>query len=975
MTRPFSKPQFQNSARLNNGSSAGYRQTQRQNGAPPPPPRPSQFSIDSDLDGDTTELDLNGMLAQGSEEMPVSLGANSTESSPGVMAWWQKLSVSRKATGFAILIGTLPVLLIGSTAYYLANQSLTEKAEEERINRATQLASEINVFMTDRFSDIQVLGENPLLTDPALYAQAPIEEKVQMMDRYVDLYGVYNSVAYFNLQGDTILQAQGRPVPNHLTRDYFQRIMSTGQATINPPSISRTTGTLSMHLASPVKQFGTDTILGVVRFQLPVAGLGKVAENYATEGEEFFVIDSNGKYFLASNNEERIAQLASEHFPQFSTLEAAQRTGTTIDVDPDDGIRKLLTYVPLQDMADQQELDFGVLLASDTRVAFAAQRQLLFTVLIGTVVAAVGVGTLAAIIANRATSPILTAADTVGRIGQGALNTRMKIEGQDELASLGQNINNMASQLEGLVFEQAIAAEQARVLAEVAGSAATNISELLENFSESFERARELLKLDRLLLYRFNEDDQGEFAIESAGTGWFSALDQQIKDFQMPTQMRDLLRDGQILPANDIHSAGFPSNYLKLARYLQVKSTLIAPIMPGNQLLGVVIADHCGSQHSWQESEIDFLRQLSGQLGLVLDRVALLRRTEEQAEEQRLQAAEQQRQKEELQRRTLELLREVDPISQGDLTITAKVTPDSIGTLADSYNFIVRSLRKTVLQVKEAAEQMDSTTQTNVSSVQGLSEDASRQLDEITEALEQVEQMRIAIQKVEVNAAQAEVAAVEAAETVNAGDAAMNRTVEGIQSIRATVAETAKKVKHLGESSQKISTVVELISTFAAQTNMLALNASIEASRAGEEGRGFAVVAEEVRGLAQQSAQATEEIRALVANIQIETNEVVSAMEEGTEQVVMGTKLVDETRQSLNKINEASTQIGNLVAAIAQATVVQTETAETVTQTVQEVAQIANKTSGEANRVASSFEQLREVAQSLQDGIGQFKVS
>jgi methyl-accepting chemotaxis protein PixJ len=188
------------------------------------------------------------------------------------------------------------------------------------------------------------------------------------------------------------------------------------------------------------------------------------------------------------------------------------------------------------------------------------------------------------------------------------------------------------------------------------------------------------------------------------------------------------------------------------------------------------------------------------------------------------------------------------------------------------------------------------------------------------------------------------------------------------------VAETAKKVKHLGESSQKISTVIDLINAFAAQTNMLALNASIEASRAGEYGKGFAVVAEEVRTLARQSAEATEEIRKLVVSIQAETNEVVRAMEVGTEQVVMGTKLVDETRQSLNRITLTSTQIGQLVEAIAQATITQSETSETVTRSMEDIAAIATKTSTEVQSVSDSFTELRQVAQTLQDEVSRFKV-
>lgn len=177
------------------------------------------------------------------------------------------------------------------------------------------------------------------------------------------------------------------------------------------------------------------------------------------------------------------------------------------------------------------------------------------------------------------------------------------------------------------------------------------------------------------------------------------------------------------------------------------------------------------------------------------------------------------------------------------------------------------------------------------------------------------------------------------------------------------------------EASQKISKVVNLIGKFADQTNLLALNASIEAALAGAEGRGFAVVANEVRSLARQSAEATAEIEKLVADIQIETNEVVAAMEEGTEQVVTGTKLVDETRQSLNKITAVSTQISGLVQAIAQAAAAQSKASESVTLTMTDVAAISNKTSTEANRVSTSFKDLLAVAQELQTSAGQFKVS
>jgi methyl-accepting chemotaxis protein len=276
--------------------------------------------------------------------------------------------------------------------------------------------------------------------------------------------------------------------------------------------------------------------------------------------------------------------------------------------------------------------------------------------------------------------------------------------------------------------------------------------------------------------------------------------------------------------------------------------------------------------------------------------------------------------------------------------------------------------------VQDVSHQVVDTASTSQNSVADLSREALQQTQEVTAALSRLKSMNESIQAVTNSALSAEATVMMATTTVQAGDDAMNRTVEGILNIRDTVAETAKKVKRLGDSSQKISKVVNLIGNFAAQTNLLALNASIEAARAGEEGRGFAVVAEEVRSLARQSAEATAEIEKLVASIQAETNDVVSAMEAGTEQVVVGTKLVNETRASLNEIAASSAKLSTLVGEISQAAVEQSTASAEVTQSINQVANIATNTSARADQVRNSFQELLQLAEDLQNNVGQFKI-
>lgn len=341
---------------------------------------------------------------------------------------------------------------------------------------------------------------------------------------------------------------------------------------------------------------------------------------------------------------------------------------------------------------------------------------------------------------------------------------------------------------------------------------------------------------------------------------------------------------------------------------------------------------------------------------------------------QRKSAEEQRKQRETMQTQVLTLLTDIDGAAKGDLTVRADVSEGEIGTVADFFNSIVESLRKIVNQVKEAAGEVNSSLGEDEVSVRKLAEDSMRQAEETTRTLSSVEQMTVSIQEVSASARKAAQVTQTVSLTAEVGGEVMDRTVQSIVDLRETVAETAKKVKRLGESSQQISKVVSLINEIALQTNLLAINASIEAARAGEEGRGFAVVAEEVGKLAAQSANATKEIEGIVQTIQLETSEVVEAMEVGTSQVVEGTQLVEETKQSLEKLFEASGQIDQLVQSISSATVSQTQTSQKVSDLMKEIASISEQTSASSRQVSTSLQKTVEIADDLQASVQAFNV-
>ncbi|MEM9483983.1 MAG: methyl-accepting chemotaxis protein [Cyanobacteria bacterium P01_F01_bin.116] len=337
-------------------------------------------------------------------------------------------------------------------------------------------------------------------------------------------------------------------------------------------------------------------------------------------------------------------------------------------------------------------------------------------------------------------------------------------------------------------------------------------------------------------------------------------------------------------------------------------------------------------------------------------------------------AQEQEQAKEDLQRQVIRLLDDVEGAARGDLTVQAEVTADVLGAVADSFNLTIQNLREIVQQVSAAALQVTKSSSDNEMFARSLSADALRQAEELAVTLNSVQVMTESIQRVADSAKEAEEVARSASATALRGGEAVERTVAGILEIRETVAETTRKVKRLAESSQEISKIVALISQIASRTNLLALNASIEAARAGEAGRGFAIVADEVRQLADRAAKASKEIEQIVLQIQGETSSVMTAMEEGTQQVIEGTRLAEQAKRSLEDIIQVSNRIDVLVRSITADTVEQTETSRAVAQVMQSVELSAQETSQESQRVSGSLQNLVGVARDLLTSVERFKV-
>jgi twitching motility protein PilJ len=322
----------------------------------------------------------------------------------------------------------------------------------------------------------------------------------------------------------------------------------------------------------------------------------------------------------------------------------------------------------------------------------------------------------------------------------------------------------------------------------------------------------------------------------------------------------------------------------------------------------------------------------------------------------------------------LRLMNELSDLAEGDLTVHATVSEDITGAIADSVNYTAEELRKLVARITTAADQIGNATRDADTVTKGLLAATQKQKKEIQVAEESVELMAKSIQEVDASALQSADVARRTLAATKEGSQAVRNTISGMDGIREQIQETSKRIKRLGESSQEIGEIVDLISDITEQTNVLALNAAIQAASAGEAGHGFSVVAEEVQRLAERSGEATKQISALVKTIQSDTHDAVMAMEKSTIGVVEGAKLSEEAGQSLKEIEQVSNELARLIDSISVSTQVQTDMASEVSAVMREILQITGQTTEGTRLTANSVAQMTGLALDLKGSVAGFKL-
>ena len=771
------------------------------------------------------ELDRNGNYGDVAQQALDNLQQvtvetqHSTAVPPQSSSLWSKLSIKAKTSLILTGIALASSIGISTIAYTLANKTIAQQTNSAELAKSYEMTKEIALFMRDRYADIEAMSHLPILADPELRAKSTIQQKQRTLAQYLEAYPVYNSIAVYDINGDHWVNNTGKVASNHKNHIYFKEAVKTGQPFVGQPRFSSSSGIFAVYVAAPIRDTQSNEIIGVIRARIPVENIQNIIS--ADKSFDAYLLDAKGQVFSTSN-EQDLAQLTEagknkSAIPTFFDFQAElqkeiQRRANTPKPSAT-GRQKLVkndksTFKGREEVAyltsineidnsylkEISDLGWSTLIAIDNETALIAQKQLSQVFVVGTIISGLVVAALSQLIADRATRPIVDAAEAVDKIGKGDLSVKLPVEGEDELAALSFNINRMAGQIEDLLFTQ--------------------------------------------------------------------------------------------------------------------------------------------------EAETD----------------------------------RQRKEKETLQQGVMGLLLDVEGAQKGDLTVKAQMTDGAIGSIADAFNTTINKLRGLLKEVQSVSTEVGQLSLAGEDSVRQLSESAIEQTKEIDQALGSIDEINQSVATVANYAREAAKIARDGSIQAKEGDLAMDATVNSIEKIRDTVANTAKKVKQLAESSQEIAQIVEIISGISEKTNLLAFNASVEAARAGEHGEGFRIVAEEVRRLADRTTDATKDIQQLVNTIQQDTTSVLQGMETSTSEVVNGSELVHMTKLNLRSLADTSKQIDEYLKYISTSTTDQTNTSMVVNQKISGIATIAKVNSTEAENVVQSLQTLVSEAQNLQSSISQFKL-
>ena len=404
---------------------------------------------------------------------------------------FNQLSLKTKAIVLSAAFGIIPVLGSGILAYYFANKNIfnSKVAEEEAV--AINLSDKINRFLFDRYADIQVISNLPAFNNSKVSAVMTAQEKQKLIDKYVELYLIYDSIGVFDLKGNVIVQSSGEPLPNQFNQSYFQQVLKTKEPYMSDAIISESSGMLVSYFVSPVKDINNGKTIAIAISRMPIKNLDRLAASVDATGQEWHLIDNVSGKFIGASIKEEIGKEAGVEFKLFAEMNKAE-VDSGIDVRQIDQKKQLISYAPFEKLEGLPQIPWGVITAQDTNKAFVAQKQLGMVIIWGTLFTAVVTSSIAYLLANQITAFIQNIANT---IANSSLDIASTVEKQElTVSEQATSVNQVTATINELGSSSRQSAQQAATSAAGASEALALAEEGANTVQKTMEGMGNLMK-------------------------------------------------------------------------------------------------------------------------------------------------------------------------------------------------------------------------------------------------------------------------------------------------------------------------------------------------------------------------------------------------------------------------------------------------------------------------------------------------
>ncbi|GAB4383747.1 MAG: hypothetical protein Kow00121_46150 [Elainellaceae cyanobacterium] len=882
----------------------------------------------------------------------------------------KRVSIGVKATILATVFGVLPVLTVGVVAYRSADRSITEQIAQEKITEVNQLSDQLSRFLQERLANTKTAASviTAITAGTSLSAldsteqAATIEAIANELTTLVQDYRTYANIALYDPQGEVLVQSRGSARElNQKQYDYFQRVIQTGQPVISEPVATTTTDgseRLAIYTAAPVLNESGSPI-AVVAAKIPVDFVGNaVLRTSVQDGRAYRLIDSSGQIFqnLPITDPNVLGSPAAEVLPLFPEIDAQKQRQAWLDARN----QWLNAYAPVRGI---ENLNWSIVASTQTAVAFVPQQRLLQAIVLGTVITALLAAVVGAILADQLTRPLQRVAKTVEKLGQGELETRVSVQGNDELASLGANVNQMAAQIQTLLATLRQNAEQLShqndILATLARNEALIQGDARAAAQAFTEAIAQTLQLERAGIWIWNSDRTGFICLDQYQQSQSQHSDGEVLYIADVPAYFQVLESNPLLVAEDTQAHPIIQALLS-ARSIPPETTSIlsVPIQISGQTVGMIQCDQVNTARNWQVDEQTFVTSVANLMSLALE-------------------------SEFLQEEVSHLLDVVSEVEEGDLTTQARVSDRTTGLIADTFNRLIERLTDVLTQVVEAAQQVSTSANQQKQMADRVATNTEQQAQAVSQVLYltgQVEQeAEASVQQV-----QTTTASLQTMQTaIEQGQEAITKLMQGIEVLQAGTDRIVQQMKTLGEFVGLADQFVQDQSQIASLTQTLALNASLVAARASEQRdpRQFSVVAREFDSIANQVsrlAQQTNEGLMTLEQRSAQIHSVVSIIDSNIQNLgglVRGfTEGVDQSNQvftNVQVVSEAAVQAGS---AVAQANQTIVNAAQSAAEVGREIAELATKTALLSQQTRSQSEEMDTLSNQLLQSIRFFQL-